>query len=225
MSDHPRATDAELVERLRLRKQFSAVEVATQLGITAGALRASLQQAKARGLTADSKVIDDVGRLKQEIKIKDKRIEALTHEEDTAETIRKTIYGLAERTPEPPKWLIKDGTPGRRGAPVLMVGDLHYGEVISKDEVAGVNEYNIEIAYRRLEKLADRTIDLAFNHMGRAKTEYPGIVLCFMGDMIGGDIHEELAKTNDRTTQQGINDLTDMLASFIETMVDKFGRA
>ncbi len=60
--------------------------------------------------------------------------------------------------------------------------------------------------------------------MGRAKTEYPGIVVMLGGDMIGGDIHEELMATNDRTPHQAVDDLTDILAAGIEKMASKFGR-
>ena len=226
-SERSRMTDAELVERLQLlaKHKNNKTDAAAAIGVGRSAFSEAIRQAKARGLTAESKVIDNEARLKQELKIKDKRIEALMHEEETAESIRKTIYGLAERTPAPPTWLHKDGKPGTRGAPMTIWSDFHYGEKVAKDEVGGVNEYNMEIAQVRMKRLVNTTIDLAYNHMGRAKTQYPGIVLCLGGDMIGGDIHEELAKTNDRTTQQSINDLTDMLAAGVETMAAKFGKA
>jgi predicted phosphodiesterase len=60
--------------------------------------------------------------------------------------------------------------------------------------------------------------------MGRAKTEYPGIVVCLGGDMISGDIHEELFATNDRTPQQCINDLTDLISAAVERLADHFGK-
>lgn len=225
--DRSRLTDAELVDRLKLVAKHGGnkSKAARELGVTPGQMSISASTAKARGLTAESKVIDTEARLRQEIKLKDKRIDTLQREEDTAEVIRKLIYGLAERSPEPPTWLLKDGKPGTRGAPMTIWSDWHYSEVINKDEVGGVNEYNATIAKQRARKLVETTVDLAYNHMGRAKTQYPGVVICLGGDMIGGDIHEELAKTNDRTTQQSINDLTDILGAAIETMAGKFGRA
>lgn len=222
-----KASDAELVERLKLvaKHKGNKSAAARELGITPGAMSVSCSEAAARGLTVDTKVIDQEARLRQEIKLKDKRIEALQREEDTAETIRKRIYGLAERTPDAPRWLLQDGKPGTRGAPMTIWSDWHANEVVRAEEVGGVNEYNTEIMKKRAEKLVKVTIDLAYNHMGRAKAEYPGVIICLGGDMIGGDIHEELAKTNDRTTQQSINDLTDTLAAAIDTMAAKFGRA
>jgi hypothetical protein len=148
-----------------------------------------------------------------------------TELEDTAESIRETIWGLSAHTPDAPEWLSgRSAKPGTRGGPTILISDMHYGEVVNKDEVAGVNEYNKTIAAKRFKKLIDVTIDLSYNHMGRAKVEYPGIVAAFAGDNIGGDIHEELARTNDRTNQQAIEDLTDLFAGGIEQLASAFGR-
>lgn len=144
---------------------------------------------------------------------------------DTAEAIRREIFNLAEHPVAPADWVSgKGGTLGSRGCPVLMVSDIHYGEKINPDEVGGLNKFNNEIARKRLQRLFDTAIDLSFNHMGRAKTVYPGIVTCFGGDMVGGDIHEELLATNDRTSHQAVNDLTDILAGGIDKLATAFGK-
>lgn len=152
-------------------------------------------------------------------------IRKLAKEHDTAEKIRKTIYGLSEYTPAPPKWISGHGVKnGARGGPVTIWSDFHYGERVFKDQVGGVNEFSAEIAEERFQKLVNTTIDLCTNHMGRASVKYPGIVICLGGDMLSGGIHEELANTDDRTAHQAVNDLTDMLAGGLEQMADKFGR-
>lgn len=223
MSD--KLSDAELVQRLQLvREHGSAEKAAKVLGVAPSSMREATRVARAKGLTADSKIVDEKARLQQKLKLAETTIKNIQRENDTAESIRKTIYGLAERSPEPPEWIIKPGKAGSRGAPITMWSDWHYGETIAAEEVGGVNSYNVKIAKARAKRLVDVTCDLAFNHMGRAKTNYPGIIICLGGDMIGGDIHEELAKTNERTTQESINDLTDMLGSCIDAMAGKFGR-
>jgi hypothetical protein len=154
-----------------------------------------------------------------------RQLRALEREEDTAEKIRSVIFGLAEHNPEPPQWISgKGGKIGSRGCPIGVWSDPHYGEVVVSEEVNGINEYNKTIAKKRLFRLFDTTVDLAYNHMGRAKTEYPGIIICLGGDMIGGDIHEELMATNDRTPQQAVDDMTDILAGGIEKMAGAFGK-
>ncbi len=160
----------------------------------------------------------------REILTQKKTIQQLSKSDETARTIRENIYGIAGYDPDPPEWLVKQGVTGHRGTPATIWSDWHYGEVVRKSEVGGVNEFNKQIAERRVKKLVTTTVDLAFNHMGRAKTNYPGIVVCLGGDMLGGDIHEELMRTNDRTTQQSIEDLIDLLCGGIDTMATNFGK-
>jgi hypothetical protein len=153
-----------------------------------------------------------------------KTIARLTEDGDDAQTIRENIYKIAAYDPEPPEWLAREGKAGARGVPIALWSDWHYGERIVAAEVAGVNEFNKSIAKKRVQRLVETTIDLAFNHMGSAKITYPGIVVCLMGDFLGGAIHEELEKTNDRTTQEAIEDLIDLMIGGLTSMADAFGK-
>jgi hypothetical protein len=151
-------------------------------------------------------------------------IARLTEDGDDAKTIRENIYKIAGYDPDPPCWPPREGRAGARGVPVTVWSDWHYSERISKAEVAGFNEFNKTIAKQRVQRLVETTIDLAFNHMGRAKVAYPGAVVCLGGDMLGGELHEELMRTNDRTVQQSIEDLIDMLIAGLTSMADAFGK-
>lgn len=148
------------------------------------------------------------------------------HERDTAEQIRKVIYGIAEHSPAPPKWLDakRESTSSHRGAPCTIWSDWHYGERIDPDQVGGVNEFNPEIAQTRVKKLVSATIDLCNNHMGRSDRAYPGIVVMLGGDMISGNIHEELARTNVCTPQQQVNETIDLLMGAIDGIATNFPR-
>lgn len=177
--------------------------------------------------TVEAQLADAMDIIKQknaEIVLQKKTIQQLSKSDETARTIRENIWKIAAYDPDPPEWLVREGQTGHRGTPATIWSDWHYGEVVRKSEVGGVNEFNKEIAAKRVKKLTTTTIDLAFNHMGRAKTVYPGIVVALGGDMLGGDIHEELMKTNDRTTQQAIEDLIDLISAGIETMATSFGK-
>jgi hypothetical protein len=150
-----------------------------------------------------------------------KQIELLTKEHDDARTIRENIYKIAAYDPDPPEWTVREGRAGARGVPITIWSDFHYGEVVRMPDI---NTYDMHVAKRRIKRLAETTVDLSFNHMGRAKIGYPGCIVALGGDMLGGDIHEELMKTNDRTTQEAINDLTDLIAAGLETMATAFGK-
>lgn len=162
--------------------------------------------------------------LKREIVELKKHIKTLERESDTAGLIRKTIYGLAEKTPQPPHWTLSHGKGASRGCPMLLCSDWHYGEVVRRSEVGGVNMFNADVAEQRIKKLTDTTVSLCYEHMGNSAIKYPGIVVMLAGDLISGDLHEELKITNDRTPFQAINDLTDLLAAMLKTLADKFGR-
>lgn len=219
-------SEAELIERLNAVSdaQGNIAKAARKLGISRSVMSQSVNDARARGLAPGMQVKDEAAKLAAENRTLKAALKNAQQENDTADTIRKEIYSLAGRSPEPPVWTTVPGKPGSRGAPCMIWSDWHWGERVLPEEVGGVNEYNVDIARTRAKRLVDTTIDLAYNHMGRAKTEYPGAIICLGGDMLTGEIHEELMATNDRTTQQSINDLTDTLGACLDTMAGKFGR-
>jgi hypothetical protein len=169
---------------------------------------------------------DEIIRRKNaEIVVNRATIKRLHQENDTAEAVRQRVYGLAARDPEPPVWLTgKGGHSGHRGCPVTCWSDWHWEERVVAEEVAGVNEFNPKIARQRVTKLVNTTIDLCWNHMGHTPVSYPGAVICLGGDMITGNIHEELLATNDQTQQEAIEDVTDVLCGALDQMATKFGK-
>lgn len=221
----PNMTDAELIHTLKLVEKHGTVTAAARAeGINENTFRNRVNAAKSRKLTAQTILRDPAEKFKLENASLRAEVKRLQHEEETAAAIRKQIWKMEAHDPSPPEWLMREGKGGQRGMPVLFASDWHYGEVVRPEEIGGVNEFNAEIAAKRIKQMTETAIDLSFNHMGKAKTVYPGIVLAYGGDMISGDIHEELAMTNDRTPIQCVNDLTDLMGAQIETLASKFGR-
>lgn len=167
---------------------------------------------------------DIIRNLQAQVTQLNKTLKNFRHEEMTAAIIREEIFKLASHSPDPPAWLVQPKGGGVRGIPTTIWSDWHMGEVVSREQTNGLNEFNVKIAKMRAKRLVDTTIELAFEHMGRAKYEYPGAVVMLGGDMITGNIHPELAYTNDLTNQQAINETTDLLAACIERMAEAFGR-
>lgn len=218
--------DEIIVERLRAYEKHGTEQLAARsLGIGASSIQRARDEGVKRGLTAQSSIATKEEKLRIQNLALQQDVKRLQKEEETAQAIREQIYHLASRTPDPPAWLADGGGKlGHRGAPCTIWSDWHYGEVVRPEEVGGVNEFNTEVATKRIKRLVDVTVDLCLNHMGRAKTTYPGAVVCLGGDMISGDIHEELLATNDRTPQQCINELTDQIAAGLERMASTFGK-
>lgn len=165
----------------------------------------------------------DKARLEHDLKFANAKLRLSAKEELSAEKVRTAILGLAAETPTPPDWLIEGRVGGSApGVPVTIWSDWHWGERVRSQEAGGVNAFTTEIAMERVQRLVENTLDLAFDHMVRP--DYPGAVICLGGDMVTGDIHEELTQTNETTTLQQVNELADVLAWAIEKMVDRFGR-
>lgn len=219
-------SDAECVEALRAAAAHETQgKAASAMEVPLPTFRRWLAEAGKRGLSVDSVVLDKSAKLEIALKAAQRDLKAAVREADSAERIRTEVYNLASRSPEPPAWLVKQiKHDGVRGVPVTIWSDWHYGEVVRPEEVGGVNDFTAAIAANRIEKLVNTTIELCNEHMGKAKQSWPGIVVCLGGDMISGDIHEELVATSERTTQQCINELTDLIAAGLERLADVFGK-
>lgn len=143
----------------------------------------------------------------------------------TDEQVRRHIFEIAHSKPTIPEWVAPVAhheATSLPGVPILFGSDWHWGEVVNPSEIGGVNEYNLEIARARLTRLIETTIDLLTNHMVNPK--YPGIVFALGGDMVSGDIHEELTDTNDMPLMPVALDLADQLTVAIKRLKQVFGR-
>ena len=155
----------------------------------------------------------------QSIEIKDLYLaKALDHKK-----IRETIFGLSNAKVDPPEWTI---TPGKAkhspGVPTLFASDWHWGEVVDPEQINGVNQFNLKIGHRRAKTLIERTIDLLKCHM--THPEYPGIVFALGGDMVSGDIHDELRESNELASIPTVLDLLEVMIACIRTLADAFGK-
>lgn len=141
-----------------------------------------------------------------------------------AAAIKAIIGATAEQAAnaQPPEWTRpKAATPSSPGVPTLFLSDFHWGEVVHPAQINGVNTYNLTIARRRLTDTINAAVKLA--RIISPKLDYPGIVMPLGGDMVSGNIHEELAATNEINTIPTVLDLWKHLASAIEHMADTFG--
>ncbi len=162
--------------------------------------------------------------LERKVKMLQSQIKQIEFEEMGAIEIKQKIFKVAKLDPTPPDWLI---TPPEKsshsaGVPTLFCSDWHWGEVVDKSQIAGVNNsFNLRIAHERVRCLVESSIDLMFNHM--VNPNYEGIVLALGGDMFSGDVlHEELTESNEITTMQTMLDLLGVLIWVINQLLEKF---
>ncbi|MFC1999188.1 hypothetical protein ACFLXE_00330 [Chloroflexota bacterium] len=77
---------------------------------------------------------------------------------------------------------------------VLQLSDLHAGERVDPEETMGMNIYDMTIMNRRLGMLFRKVVELV--ELRRSALYIPRLRIEQEGDMLSGEIHEELVRTN-----------------------------
>jgi len=136
--------------------------------------------------------------------------------------LREVIGGISERPTQVPNWTLRP-TSNKRSyeTPMMIWSDWHAGEVVSRSETNGQNEFNSSIMERRARRLVELTIDLCKNH---GPGRYPGAVINLLGDFVSGALHPELAKTDDKSAIESALHVRDVLVWALEQMQGYFGR-
>lgn len=222
-----RLNELRIIANAYLTSGNNVVNAARFLKITETKFQKELDQATQFGLVFSELGCADTcverNRLKKQVQSLQKEILNLKKLEVTSQEIRKHLFELKEIDPLPPDWIIQTSKgSGVVGVPTLQISDIHFGEVVKPEQVYQMNEYSIEIAKQRIFNLLRNTIDVLFNHL--VKSEFPGIVICLNGDLISGNIHDELLATNDFPVMPAFVELYGIMITFMKEMADHFKR-
>ena len=157
---------------------------------------------------------------------RDGKAEALRRATATVEDLTARlalIQSIGDLNPKPPRWMApKKPKHGHYGIITTILSDTHFDEVVNPDELGGVNAYNREIATMRLRRYFDRLVFVARDQM--AGLIWDGVVLMLGGDLVSGDIHEELEQTNDGTLPQTVLYWSEQIAAGLAMLADEFGQ-
>lgn len=211
-----------LQEALNLVAKHGSSHIASKAtGIPHSTLENRVERALAEGLKAgdEPELPDYQARIRSlETQLAESRKEKLD-----VETVKREIFKLKDDFQDPPAWLLKTKKPATStGVATLFLSDLHWGEVVYPAQVNGVNEYNLEIAEKRLFNVVEHAVDLVKNHINNKG--YPGIVVFLGGDMVSGNIHQELKETNEQPIMPTVLHLAERLVRVLRTLADEFGR-
>lgn len=111
---------------------------------------------------------------------------------------------------------------GANEATAIAVGsDWHVEERVRPENVNFLNEFNLGIAEKRIERFFQSIVRLT--EIERAGTRIPQLVLALLGDLITGYIHEELMETNSLSPVRTLIWLRDRIISGITHLIDKGG--
>ena len=187
------------------------------------AVRKDLKPTVESNIKPEPTLMDKLVEANDKIRQLEASIAAQAKEELSAEYIRKEIIKLRDTKPKIPSWTIKkQSKKSQAGIPTLFASDWHWGEIVDPNQINGVNEYNIAIAQDRAKAMIEKATDLLKNHV--AHSDYPGIVFVLGGDMVSGDIHEELMATNEMEIMPTVLDLFGVLTWCVNTLADEFGQ-
>lgn len=118
-----------------------------------------------------------------------------------------------------PSFLQKETIKSDSTIPTLFLSDLHFDEIVYPEQINYINQYNREIAIKRLNYMVDSSINILTKHM---KLNYDGFVFALGGDLLSGNIHEELRENNEAPILDSILVLTDLLIHQIEKLKKVF---
>ncbi|WP_157639886.1 helix-turn-helix domain-containing protein [Burkholderia ubonensis] len=216
----------EPVHEVPVASSRASAPVGTAAGAAPGSRRAAVADAVIDAIASGKSEGMDLHILEDENKRLRSQNKTLAEQILTDEQVRRHIFEIAHSKPSIPEWLSMPAPTAAHesipGVPILFGSDWHWGEVVKPSEIGGVNEYNLEIARARLHRLVETTIDLLTNHM--VNPQYPGIVFALGGDMVSGNIHEELSETNDMPIMPVVLDLVDNLYAAIKRLKEVFGK-
>ena len=142
----------------------------------------------------DKKVVTHKAEAKYFKKMYEKVLKENTRVDLIIETIRDyapAFKSQAKIKYPKPKGKVRGKNPVTAIAPLT---DTHVGDVVHADQMLGLNSYDIDIFNKRLYGWAEQVLNLT--NFQRTHTEITKLVVPMLGDMISGDIHEELARTN-----------------------------
>lgn len=164
--------------------------------------------------------------LQQENAILKDRISGLEETIADLEQTRIMVERLEAQPSRPYTFKARERSSRRHEAVACMVlSDLHFEERVDPEEINGVNEYNLEIARRRMERLAVGLVWL----MEMARTEDPerpgyqirDLYLPCLGDVTSNYLRLEDVGSNALAPMEAVVFAIDLLSAFVRTVLDR----
>lgn len=124
----------------------------------------------------------------------------------------------------PPAWLVPKGRKGEKhvAIPSMMLTDIHWGTKIDPEEIGGLNKYNRAIARMRVRRAAEGAIKVARTYW--SGLDYEGFNLMLGGDLLSGEIHDELRETNEGSVPEAVLEAIEHLIAAAKLLADGFGK-
>jgi len=103
---------------------------------------------------------------------------------------------------------------------VLVLTDLHGEEVVDADETEGMIEFNWDIFQDRMWAVVDKTIKIV--NTRRKARDIKKLYINLLGDIITGEIHDELTRTNSFTRPTAVVNIAHVISQMIQVLSSHF---
>lgn len=103
---------------------------------------------------------------------------------------------------------------------VLLLGDLHYGQVVDEEQTGGISVYSPDIARKRFEFTIDTAIKLAKEKLDNY--HFTKLHVFGLGDWVSGVIHDELLHNDEGGIVEQVLGAVDILAAGILRLCMEF---
>lgn len=217
-------TDWDEFEYLFQDPNLSFEEIARRSGKSMDAVRRKYQRLEAAGkishldnetrseMLARQETVD----LRADLRLRDKELIRLQRELAVATRIDAGVRN-------PPEWTQPAASKNDNvGIAAAQLTDTHFDEVVNPDEVGYINAYNREIAEIRFKRWVEKTIIVSRDYVAGVKIE--GLFVPATGDLLSGDIHEELRNSNEDLLYSSADHWIDRLIAGIGTLSEEFGK-
>lgn len=214
--DNPQLTTTRLAEKCGVKRY--TVTLAKRQLMEAG-FKALCKPAE----TADTEVVPPEPIEVHDTEFWRRQARATQKEVGKAQRVIEELGGIRNMRIQVPSWGAMPGR-GRRGRAVIgmLVSDVHDGETIQADEILGINEYNPEVCEKRMRRYFQGSCAIASRWSEDCIVE--GALVALAGDLISGDIHDELSRTNALTAHEQVRHAVSVLAGGIAEVKEAFGK-
>jgi len=203
---HPKDVALEIRGKFEIPRTEHAVESACRrYGIDYYSLATKEEKKKIKGSGAKEAVRRDTEKHKvvQQLQIVTSKYKVLEKEKTIGDRMVAVLRGVAKSLPKIDlAWKPDVDKPSNESA-VLLLGDLHIGEIVRAEDVYGLGEYNFDVFTRRMKYLAKSIKSIATKKLKGYKIDK--LHIFGLGDMVSGRIHEELIENAEDIIFQVLN--------------------
>lgn len=208
---HPQDFIDEFNVKFKTNKSLSAIEKKLhRLNITYGNVAVNT-------ISSELKIAE----LQTQVKTLKRKYQTVLKQSNVQDTLLDTIRDTVEAIPEAPvpKMIIPKGDITHESV-LLLLSDLHIGEIVNKEETNGINEYNVDIFRYRMKFLEQHIIDIVKNKL--IGYSFDKLVIAGLGDWVSGLIHQELIETADGNVIEWVLGGALVVAQFMRNLAQVF---